>query len=119
MNNNLKIKVILGSTREARFSEKSAAWVMDYLKTVSGIEAELLDLREYPLPFFKESMSPSAIKEPYADPAVKKWTDKIADGDAYIVVTPEYNHGYPAVLKNAFDYVYKQWNRKVVGFVAH
>ena len=58
------------------------------------------------------------IKEPYANPAVQKWTQKIAEGDAFIFATPEYNHGPSAVLKNAFDYVGKEWNKKAVGFVS-
>lgn len=113
----MKIQIILGSTRKGRFSEKIAAWVMEQVKNIPEIEFELLDLRQYPLPFFDEPISPSQIKEPYSNPAVAKWTQKIAEGDAYLVVTPEYNHGYPAVLKNALDYVHKEWAGKKVGFV--
>ena len=115
----LKIKVIVGSIREGRFSGESAKWIMEHLKNTPGVEAELLDLKDYPLPFFSEPMTPTAIKEPYANPQVKKWTDKIAEGEAFIVVTPEYNHSIPGTLKNAIDYVGRQWNRKAVGFVAH
>ncbi len=93
--------------------DKIATWVMEH------IEAELLDLREYPLPFFDEPVSPSMIKEPYTNPAVVKWTQKIAEGEAFIIITPEYNHGYPAVLKNALDYVYKEWNGKKIAFVGY
>jgi NAD(P)H-dependent FMN reductase len=71
------------------------------------------------MPFFDEPVSPSMIKEPYANPAVQAWTKKIAEGDAFIIVSPEYNHGYSAVLKNALDYVYKEWNNKPVGFVSY
>lgn len=110
----MKIQVILGSTRQGRFGEKIAAWVMEHAP-----EAELLDLRDYPLPFFDEPISPSQMKEPYTNPSVVKWTNKIAEGDAYLVITPEYNHGYPAVLKNALDYVYKEWNGKKIGFVGY
>lgn len=110
----MKIQVILGSTRQGRFGEKIASWVMKH-----ATEAERLDLRDYPLPFFDESVSPSSIKEPYINPAVVKWTKKIAEGNAYLVITPEYNHGYPAVLKNALDYVYKEWNGKKIGFVGY
>jgi NAD(P)H-dependent FMN reductase len=125
MNTPLNIKIILGSTREGRFGDKPAHWILGELQKYAtekkdggaAITTELLDLRDYPLPFFNEPMSPSMIKEPYANPAVQKWTAKIAEGDAFIIVTPEYNHGYPAVLKNALDYVYKEWNRKAVGFV--
>lgn len=115
----MKIQVIVGSTRQGRVGEKVATWVMEQTKKVAGAEFELLDLRDYPLPFFDESVSPSSIKEPYTNPAVVKWTKKISEGNAYLVITPEYNHGYPAVLKNALDYVYKEWAGKKIGFVGY
>jgi NAD(P)H-dependent FMN reductase len=115
----LKIKVITGSTRADRFSEKPALWITDELKKQEGVEVELLDLRDYPMPFFEEGVSPSMKKEPYKHPVVSRWTAKIAEGDAFVIVTPEYNHGYPAVLKNALDYVYPEWNKKAVGFVSY
>lgn len=115
----MKIQVILGSTRTGRVSEKVGVWVMEQAKNISNVEFELLDLKDYPLPFFEEPVSPSSAKEPYANPVVVKWTQKIAEGNAYLVITPEYNHGYPAVIKNALDYVYKEWNGKKVGFVGY
>jgi len=115
----IKIKVIIGSTRTARFSEKPARWIFDEAKKIPGTEVEMLDLRDYPMPFFEEPASPSYAKEPYANPVVVQWTKKIADGDAFIVVTPEYNHGPSAVLKNAFDYVGAAWNQKPVAFVSY
>lgn len=115
----VSIQVIVGSTRQGRFSEKPAAWIMQELQKRSTVKAELVDLRDYPLPFFEEATSPSMIQEPYAHPVVAKWTKKVAQADGYIIVTPEYNHGYPAVLKNALDYVYTEWNRKAVGFVSY
>jgi NAD(P)H-dependent FMN reductase len=115
----LHIKIILASTRRGRYGEKPAHWMLGELQKQDGVAAELLDLRDYPLPFFDEPVPPSMIKEPYANPAVQTWTKKIAEADAFIIVTPEYNHGYPAVLKNALDYVYKEWNNKPVGFVGY
>ncbi len=115
----MKIKVILGSTRQGRVGEKVGAWVMDQAKNITGAEFELLDLRDYPMPFFDEPVSPSMIKEPYSNPLVANWTRKITEGDAFIIVTPEYSHGYPAVLKNALDYVYKEWNGKRIAFVGY
>jgi NAD(P)H-dependent FMN reductase len=117
--NDLQIKVILGSTREGRFSEKPGAWILAALKQQPGIQAEVLDLRDYPMPFFAEAATPSSKTEQYTDPAVIKWTAKIAQGDAFIVIAPEYNHGYPAVLKNALDYAYQEWNKKPIGFVSY
>lgn len=115
----LNIKVIVGSTRPDRFSEKVAPWVMEGLKGKDWIATELLDLRDYPMPFFEETVSPSMAKEPYQNEVVGRWRDKITEADGFIIVTPEYNHGYPAVLKNALDYVYKEWNNKPVGFVSY
>jgi len=115
----LKIKIIIGSTREGRFSEKPAQWIYKEAKKLEGVEAELLDLRDYPMPFFESSMSPLMAKGKYENEVVQKWADKIKEGDAFIIVTPEYNHGYPAVLKNAMDVIYPEWNRKPVGFVSY
>lgn len=117
--NKFIIKVILGSTRPDRFSEYPGRWILDILAKRDDMKAELLDLRDYPMPFFNESETPSSKSTPYSHEAVVRWTAKIAEADAFIVVTPEYNHGYPGVLKNAFDYVYQEWNKKPIGFVTY
>lgn len=114
----LKTKVILGSTRQGRFGDQPAKWILEKAKT-KGLDVELLDLRDYPLPFFDEPVTPSAKKEPYANPVVAKWTAKIAEADAFIIVTPEYNHGTSAALKNAIDYVNPEWHKKAAGFVSY
>jgi len=115
----IKIKVIVGSTRQNRFSEKPAHWIYEEAKKKEGVEAELLDLRDYPMPFFDEPVSPATSGGKYTREEVKKWAAKIGDGDAFIIVTPEYNHGYPAVLKNALDSLFPEWNKKPVGFVGY
>ena len=115
----LHVQVIIGSTRQNRFGEKPAQWIFHELQKHKEISAELLDLRNYPLPFFDEPMSPAASEGKYTHEIARKWADKIGEGDAYIIVTPEYNHGYSAVLKNAMDYVYKEWNKKPVAFVSY
>ena len=119
MSDTLKIKVIVGSTREGRFGDKPARWILDLLKKKEGVEAELLDLRDYPMPFFKEAESPNYKKQPYSDPAVVKWTAKVAEADGFVMTVAEYNHGYSAVLKNALDYVGSEWHDKAVGFVGY
>jgi NAD(P)H-dependent FMN reductase len=114
------ISVIMGSTREGRFSEKPARWILRHLKKRNGVDARLLDLRDFPMPFFDQPVSPSTPgKQPYADENVKKWTAAIAESDGFVFVTPEYNYGAPAVLKNAIDWVYPEWNRKAAGFVSY
>ena len=114
----LNIKVIVGSSRQNRFSEKPAAWIFEAARKRTNLDVELVDLRDYPLPFFEEAMPPGLAKDQYSNPLVVKWRDKIREADGYIICTPEYNHGYPAVLKNALDYTYSAWARKAVAFVS-
>lgn len=115
----VKIAVILGTTREGRFGEKPARWIIGELEKKSGVKAEFLDLRDYPMPFFDQPVSPGWISEPYKNEAVARWTKKIAAQDGFIVVAPEYNRSVSGVMKNAFDWVYNEWNRKPIGFVGY
>ena len=114
-----KIKIILGSIRQGRFGERPATWLYEQLKNWENIDVEILDLKDYPLPLFDSAVSPSRLNRKYPDEAVQKWADKLNDGDAFIIVTPEYNHGYPGALKNALDWTYPEWTRKPVGFVGY
>src|SRR5712672_3120832 len=114
------ISVIVGSTREGRFSEKPAHWILQHLKKREGIDARLLDLRDFPMPFFDQPVPPAMPgRQPYEHEVVKKWTAEIARSDGFIFVTPEYNYGPSAVLKNALDWVYPEWNRKAAAFVSY
>jgi NAD(P)H-dependent FMN reductase len=115
----IKIKIILGTTRQRRFGDKPAFWIAEEARAQADVEVEFLDLRDYPLPFFDEPASPAWGKGQYTNEAVQRWADRIADGDAFVMVTPEYNHGYPAVLKNAIDHLYPEWLNKPVGFVSY
>lgn len=118
-NTSLHIKIIAGSTREGRFSDKAAVWIAEEIKKQEEVAVEVLDLRDYNMPFFNEPMSPSFKQEPYKNEAVARFTKKIEEGDAFVVVTPEYNHGTSGVLKNALDWVYQEWNNKPVAFVSY
>jgi NAD(P)H-dependent FMN reductase len=114
------ISVIVGSTRQGRFSEKPAQWILEQLRKREGIEVQLLDLRDFPMPFFDQPMPPAMPgRPPYEDEVVKKWTAQIAASDGFVFVTPEYNYGTSAVLKNAIDWVYAEWNRKATAFVSY
>jgi NAD(P)H-dependent FMN reductase len=114
------ISVIVGSTRAGRFSEKPAQWIFRHLEKRQGIHARLLDLRDFPLPFFDQPIPPAMPgRRPYEHEVVRKWTAAIDRSDGFIIVAPEYNYGPPAVLKNALDWVYPEWNRKAVGFVSY
>jgi NAD(P)H-dependent FMN reductase len=114
------ISVIVGSTRQGRFSEKPAQWILQQLQNRDGIEARLLDLRDFPMPFFDQPMPPAMPgRAPYEHETVKRWTAAIAASDSFVFVTPEYNYGTSAVLKNAIDWVYPEWNRKAAAFVSY
>ena len=114
------ISVIVGSTREGRFSEKPAKWIFKHLKKREDVKARLLDLRDFPLPFFDQPVPPAMPgRPPYGNETVKRWTAAIAQSDGFVFVTPEYNYGTSAVLKNAIDWVYPEWNRKAAGFVSY
>jgi NAD(P)H-dependent FMN reductase len=114
------ISVIVGSTRQSRFSEKPAQWILQHLEKRNGVDARLLDLRDYPMPFFDQPVSPSTPgRRPYENEIVRNWTAAIAQSDGFVFVTPEYNYGPAAVLKNAIDWVYPEWNRKAAGFVSY
>lgn len=113
------IKIILGSTREGRYSDVVGKWVLEQLQSQPDVSAEIVDLKEYDMPFFNEPASPLYKSEPYKHEAVARFTGKIAEGDAFIVVAPEYNHGPTAVLKNAMDWVYQEWNNKPIAFVGY
>lgn len=103
-----KLQVIIGSTREGRAADAVAAWAIHRAKAHADFETEVLDLREWPLPMFAETMQTVGdFQDPtYSEPIVRAWNRKIAAGDAYLFITPEYNHSVPAVLKNAIDNVF-------------
>src|SRR5205809_7139597 len=115
----MKISVIVGSIRQGRFSEKPAQWILQQLHKRERIEAQLLDLRDFPMPFFDQPVPPAMSgRPPYKNEVVKKWTAEIARSDGFIFVTPEYNYGPAAVLKNALDWVYPELNRKPARFAS-
>lgn len=111
------IGIIIGSTREGRFGDKPAHWIHEIAKQRADLTFELIDLRDHPLPFFNEPISPAWA--PAKNEAAQRWAGKLSALDGLIVVTPEYNHGPSAVLKNAFDYAYKEFGRKPISFVGY
>jgi NAD(P)H-dependent FMN reductase len=113
------IHVVLGSTRPARFSEKPGRWVAERLGARDDMTSELVDLRDYPLPFFEETLPPAYSKRDYPSADIERWGQKVDEGDGFIFVMPEYNHGYSAALKNAIDHAFVEWHRKPVTFVSY
>ena len=115
----MKLAVIVGSTRPNRQTLKQAKWVAKSAQEIEGIDAQILDLEEFPMPFFNEPMSPRYNPERQIAPEVQKWIDALASFDAYVFVTPEYNHSITGVLKNALDFVTSELNRKPSAIVSH
>jgi NAD(P)H-dependent FMN reductase len=113
----LKIAVVIGTTRAARFGHRAAQWVADIAAKRNDINVEIIDLRDFPMPFFDEVASNAWA--PSTNDVAQRWQKKVAEFDAYVFVTAEYNHGVPAVLKNALDYAYPEWNKKAAGFVGY
>ncbi|HSX05931.1 MAG TPA: NAD(P)H-dependent oxidoreductase [Candidatus Saccharimonadales bacterium] len=112
-----KIAVIIGSTREGRSTDKLAKWVA--AEAAKENDVELLDLRDYPMPFLDEAISPRYNPNRTPAPEVQKWLDKIAEFDGYVFVTPEYNRSTSAVLKNAIDVLAHEIDDKPVALVGH
>lgn len=115
----MRLQIIVGSTRPERVSNRLAKWAAKEAQKLEGIKTEILDLADYGLPFFDEPISPQYNPERKPNPAAQKWLDKLAQADAYMLITPEYNRSYPAVLKNALDYVDFQMAKKPVALLAH
>ncbi|MEV6929864.1 NAD(P)H-dependent oxidoreductase [Dactylosporangium sp. NPDC051485] len=112
-----KVGIILGSTRPGRNGEAVAKWVYDIASRRGDAEFELVDLLDYNLPHLDEAV-PASLGQ-YANEHTKQWAAKIAEFDAYIFVTPEYNHSTSGALKNAIDFLYAEWNNKAAGFVSY
>lgn len=113
----LKICIIISTTREGRFGDKPRRWVHDAASAREDFEVELLDLRDYPMPFFDEVAS--NLYAPTTNEVARRWQQKVAEFDGYIFVVAEYNRAPPAVLKNALDYSYPEWNKKPAAFVGY
>src|SRR5262245_724712 len=113
----LHIAIILGSTRPGRIGEAVAHWVYEIASRRSDLRAELVDVKQFNLPLLDEPLPPSLGR--YSQPHTKTWAATIAEFDAFVFVTAEYNHGIPAALKNAIDYLYREWNHKAAGFVSY
>lgn len=113
----IRIAVIIGSTRPGRLGEAVGKWVFESARQREDAEFELIDLKEVNLPLLDEPVPPSMGQ--YSQPHTKAWAAKIDSFDAFVFVTPEYNHGICGALKNALDFLYREWNNKAAGFVGY
>lgn len=115
----MKIQVVVGSVREGRTAIKIARWIQKSIESYdfSTVEVELVDLKEWDLPIFAGAHPP--LTGIYDQPKQQTWADKIAQGDAFVFISPEYNHGYSPALKNALDYLGKEWAGKPAAYVSY
>ena len=113
----IRVAIIIGSTRPGRKAGAVARWVYDIASRRDDAEYELVDIQDFHLPLLDEPIPPSQGK--YSQPHTRTWAAKIDSYDAFVFVTPEYNHGIPGALKNAIDFVYREWNNKAAGFVSY
>lgn len=111
------IALIIGSTRPTRFADKPAQWMLNVANARDDMTVELVDVRDYDLPFFAEMAS--NLWMPSQDPRAVKWQNKVGEFDGYIFVVAEYNRSMPASLKNALDQCYKEWGHKPMGAIAY
>jgi len=113
----LKVAIIIGSTRPGRKGEAVARWVHDIASKRTDASFEIVDIKDFHLPLLDEPLPPAMGQ--YTQPHTKVWAARIAQFDGFVFVTPEYNHGPSAALKNAIDFLYREWNNKSVGFVGY
>lgn len=115
----MQLAIITGTTRKGRKTPNQSNWVINTAKQIDGVTAEHIDLADYPMPFFDEPISPRYNPNRDINPEVQKWLTKLDAFDAYVFVTPEYNHSISGVLKNALDYVTSELKRKPTAIVSH
>jgi len=113
----IRTAIIIGSTRPNRNGEAVARWVFDIARKRADAEFELVDIRDFNLPLLDEPVPPAMGQ--YSKDHTKAWSAKVDSFDAFVFVTPEYNHSTSGALKNALDFIYKEWNNKSAGFVSY
>ena len=113
----IKLAIIIGSTRQGRKGEVIARWVHEIAARRNEVQVELVDLKDFNLPYLGEIVSEEL--EPRNQARHQAWSEKIDGFDAYVFVTPEYNHAPSGVLKNAIDHLYREWNNKAASFVGY
>ncbi|MFN8310312.1 MAG: NAD(P)H-dependent oxidoreductase [Chitinophagales bacterium] len=115
----MKTGIIIGSTRPNRLGEGVAAWVLEQSRQFHELEFEVLDLKAFELPLLNEPVPASASKGNYQHQHTRKWAEAVNACQSFVFVTPEYNHGTSAALKNAIDYLFQEWDGKPCAFVSY
>ena len=114
----VKIGIITGSTRDSRVNTQVADWVKSIADQRTDAEFELVDIKDFNLPRYNESV-PAIMTRDYQTPEAKPWSDKIDTLDGFVFVLAEYNKGITSGLKDAIDYLYQEWNNKAAGIVSY
>jgi NAD(P)H-dependent FMN reductase len=115
-----ELAIVIGSVREGRFGPVAASWVAAQAAAHGGFDVKVVDLADYEIPLSLPAASPKYAGDAYPRPAgLAELTTRLAAADAFILVTPEYNHSYPASLKAAIDWHFTQWTAKPVAFVSY
>lgn len=112
-----RIGIVISTTRATRFADKPTNWLKAIAEARDDIDVEIVDLRDYPLPFFEEALSPGYA--PVAHPVAQAWAKTMAALDGYVFITAEYNHSISGVLKNALDHAYPEYSKKPAAFLGY
>jgi len=115
----VKLALIVGSTRPNRFADVPARWIADGAAARTDLALDVLDLRDWPLPFYEEPAPPAATRGAYSNPVAERWRREIGKYDGFIATVAEYNHAPTAVLKNAFDSAFVEWNGRAISYVGY
>ncbi len=118
----MKTLIIVGSVRPNNKSTRVAKWLEQQLKKDGRLDPELINPEDLDLPFYNEEMGPFGLAssgKDYQNPKGRQWADKVKESKAFVIITPEYNHGYPAILKNTLDWVGPEWKHKPALLISH
>jgi NAD(P)H-dependent FMN reductase len=115
----IRVVIIVGSTRQHRLADRVLKWVHQEAQNMQNWDVQVVDLKEYKLPIYNNETLPAAMSGTYADVHVTQWSRAVKQADAFLFLAPEYNHGIPAPLKNAIDWLYEEWADKPAGIIGY
>ena len=119
MDGKLSVGIVIASVRPNRLGEKISRWFSGLCAQRAELSPSILDLRDFALPNYEDPRPSSQAEKDYAAPNQRRWVEAVSAQDAFVIVTPEYNHSFPGALKNALDHAYTAFNAKPVGFIAY
>jgi NAD(P)H-dependent FMN reductase len=114
-----RIAIIVASTRANRFADYPLKWLLEQTATRTDLAFDVVDLRDYPLPYYDLGVPPAMAQRDYSSDVHRSLGERLDTADGFLVITNEYNHGYSAVLKNVLDHYFVEWNRKPISFLGY